>query len=307
MNAAKFGRIGDFEALLKIWNSQEKAKFQSCKELNQCESGSMTNRPVLRWHGGKSKLANWIIQHLPAHRCYVEPYSGAASVLMQKGRSRAEIYNDLDSEVVNVFRILRDRGPELLRLVELTPFSRSDFDLCYEATEDPLEKARRMLVRAAFGRASASATSPWKASFRSYSGAARTTTAAQDWANFPQALNDFTRRLAGVVIENKDALELMKEHDSKDSLFYVDPPYVASTRDLAQDYRHEMTEDQHESLADALKSLKGMVVLSGYRCELYDRLYQGWERVDHHAHADGASQRIESLWLSPNVPTGRLL
>ena len=152
-----------------------------------------------------------------------------------------EVYNDLDGEVVNVFRVLRDFGPELARLVNLTPFSRSEFDLCYVQTNDLIERARRMLVRAAFGRASASATSPWKASFRSYSGAARTTTGAQDWANYPQAMGDFTRRLAGVIIENKDALELMNEHDSADTLFYVDPPYVASTRDLAHDYRHEMT------------------------------------------------------------------
>ena len=267
----------------------------------------MTNRPVLRWHGGKSKLAHWIISHLPAHRCYVEPFSGAASVLMQKGRSKAEVYNDLDGEVVNVFRVLRDCGPELARLVSLTPFSRSEFDLCYVKTDDLIERARRMLVRAAFGRASASATSPWKASFRSYSGAARTTTGAQDWANYPQAMDYFTRRLAGVIIENKDALELVSEHDSADTLFYVDPPYVASTRDLAQDYKHEMTMDQHVALSESLMTIKGLVVLSGYRCELYERLYSGWERIDHHAHADGARQRIESLWLSPNVPSGRLL
>ena len=267
----------------------------------------MTKRPVMRWHGGKSNLANWIISNLPAHRCYVEPYSGAASVLMQKGRSKVEVYNDLDGEVVNVFRMLRDRGAELRRLVELTPFSRSEFDLCYEESDDLLEKARRMLVCAAFGRASASATSPWKASFRSYSGAARTTTGAQDWANYPMAMDDFTRRLAGVIIENMEALKLMKEHDSKDTLFYVDPPYVASTRDLAQDYKHEMTMDQHVALSESLMTIKGLVVLSGYRCELYERLYSGWERIDHHAHADGARQRIESLWLSPNVPSGRLL
>ena len=216
------------------------------------------------------------------------------------------VYWDERLTSVEAGRVLRDSGPELARLVSLTPFSRAEFDLCYINTDDLIERARRMLVRAAFGRASASATSPWKASFRSYSGAARTTTGAQDWANYPQAMHYFTRRLAGVIIENKDALELITEHDSADTLFYVDPPYAASTRDLAQDYKHEMTVIQHVALAKSLMTIKGLVVISGYRCDLYDQLYGAWERVDHSTHADGASERVESLWLSPNIPSGRL-
>lgn len=260
----------------------------------------MQIRPVLRWHGGKSKLASWIINQLPAHRCYVEPFAGAASVLMQKGRSKSEVYNDLDGEVCNVFQVLRDHGDELKRLVELTPFAQAEFDLCYQPIDDPIEKARRMLIRAAFGRASASATSPYKASFRNYSGAGRTTTAAQDWANYPCALTDFTKRLRGVVIENKDALSVIKEHDSKDTLFYVDPPYVAATRVAIEGYRCEMTDGEHQKLAEALRNVKGMVVLSGYSSPLYDRLFNGWRCTAVETHGDSASNRTEVLWFSPN-------
>ena len=246
-------------------------------------------------------LASWIVSHFPAHRCYVEPYSGAASVLMHKRPAKAEIYNDLDSDVVNLFRVLRDHGDELRQKLMLTPFARDEFDLAYEVIEEPVEKARRMLVRAAFGRASASASSPWKASFRSYTGAGRSTTAAQDWANYPSYILEFTNRLRGVIIENMDAMELIQQHDAPDTLFYLDPPYVASERDLAQDYRHEMTDVQHREMALALKSLKGLVVVSGYKSALYDELFEGWRREDTGTFSDGASKRIECIWLSPNI------
>jgi len=107
-----------------------------------------------------------------------------------------------------------------------------------------------------------------------------------------------------VVIENRDAVACMLQHDSPQTLHYVDPPYVHDTRSLrtrAPAYRHEMTDGQHELLASALRNLSGMVVVSGYRCDLYDRLYAGWQRIDIAAHADGARPRLESLWLSPNI------
>lgn len=261
----------------------------------------MTNRAILRYHGGKLQQANWIISHFPAHRCYVEPYAGAASVLMSKHPSRVEVYNDLDGDVVNLFRVIRDNSAELKEKIDLTPFARGEFDLAYEHTGEPVEKARRMLVRAAFGRASASASSPWKASFRSYSGAARTTTAAGDWANYSSYIAGFSRRLKGVIIENIDALDLMRQHDSRDTLFYLDPPYVSSSRDLAQDYRHEMNDAQHEAMAGVVHELKGMCIVSGYKTALYKKLFAAWRCVTTQAYADGGSSRQECLWLSPNI------
>ena len=122
--------------------------------------------------------------------------------------------------------------------------------------------------------------------------------------NYPDCLRLVIQRLRGVVIEHRDALDCMARHDSPDTLHYVDPPYVHSTRAFrarAHSYRHEMTDDQHVALAAAAHAA-GMVVLSGYRSELYDRLYAGWTRIDGRSHADGARPRIESLWLSPAVP-----
>lgn len=259
----------------------------------------MCKRPILRWHGGKWLLANWIISHLPKHRVYVEPFGGAASVLLRKPRSYAEIYNDMDGEVVNLFRVARDRGDELRRALELTPFARDEFEESYYESADPLEQARRTIARSFMGFGSNAHNKA--TGFRSNSNRSGTTP-AHDWRNYPQAFGDVIDRLRGVCIENRDAASVMLAHDGDETVHYVDPPYVASTRDKGSDYRHEMTDSDHKELAGLLCELRGKVVLSGYRSELYDALYGDWRRVDRRAHADGALDRVECLWFSANCP-----
>ncbi len=257
-------------------------------------------RPLVRYHGGKWILAPWIIEHFPAHRCYVEPFGGGGSVLLRKPRSYAEVYNDLDGEMVNLFRVVRDSGENLRRLLELTPFSRVDFRESYEASSDPLEQARRTVVRSFMGFGSNSHNK--NTGFRSNSNRSGTTP-AHDWRNYPGALGAIIERLRGVVIENRDAVEVMRTHDAETTLHYVDPPYVAATRDKGGDYRHEMTDEQHRALAAALSELKGAVIVSGYPSPLYDELFAGWQRVERRALADGAAERTEVLWLR-NVTLG---
>lgn len=258
-------------------------------------------RPICRYHGGKWKLAPWILSRLPAHKVYVEPFGGAASVLLQKERAYAEIYNDLAGEIVNLFAVARDRGQELVRLLELTPFAREEFVLSYEPSTDPLEQARRTLVRSFMGFGSAAATRK-ATGFRANSNRSGTTP-AHDWANYPAALRLTVERLQGVTIENKDAQSVMAQHDSAETLFYVDPPYVAATRDGGGDYLHEMTDADHADLAAFLQSLRGMVVVSGYHSDLYDRLFAGWHREERLAFADGALPRTEVLWFNESAAT----
>lgn len=257
----------------------------------------------MRYHGGKWKLAPWILRHLPQHRVYVEPYGGGGSVLLQKPRSYAEVYNDLDGEIVNLFRVARDHGEALARAAELTPFARAEFAEAYEPDDDPLEQARRTLIRAFMGFGSA-ATSGQVTGFRANSNRSGTTP-AHDWMNFPDHLRAVVQRLRGVVIENRDALDVMRHHDGPDTVHYVDPPYVHETRHMrerSQAYRHEMTDDQHREMVEVLASLRGAVVVSGYHCPLYDEIFEGWQRIDAAAHADGARDRVESLWLSRPCP-----
>ncbi|WP_067070344.1 DNA adenine methylase [Roseateles chitosanitabidus] len=262
-------------------------------------------RPALRYHGGKFRLASWIVGFFPAHRIYCEPFGGAASVLLLKDRSYAEIYNDLDLEVVNFFRVLRDAdlAEQLARAVYLTPFSRDEFRDSYAETDDPVEAARRTLVRSFMGFGTTTLRHN-RTGFRAK--ANRQTQPAQiDWTNYPAHVATFTERLRGVVIENRDALEILAQQDTAETLFYVDPPYPHETRSAIKShndkaYRHEMTTADHEALARTLHALKGMVVLSGYACELYDReLFPDWERHERVAMADGARERTEVVWLNP--------
>jgi DNA adenine methylase len=254
-------------------------------------------RPVLRWHGGKYLLAPWVLQHCPAHHVYVEPFGGAASVLLRKARSYAEVYNDLDHEVVNVFRVLQSQPGELERLLRVTPFAREEFVLSYERSADPLEQARRTIIRSFMGFGSNSHTTP--TGFRCNSNRSGSTP-AHDWVNYPDALAYFAERLAGVVLENRPALDVIRQHDSAATLHYVDPPYPFGTRSDAQaDYRHEMSDDDHRALAAVLRGVAGMVALSGYPCALYDEeLFPDWQRVERRALADGAKERTEVLWLN---------
>lgn len=254
-------------------------------------------RPVLRWHGGKWKLAPWIISHFPAHRVYVEPFGGAASVLMRKPRAYAEVYNDLDDEVVNLFAVLR--GPQAHELVEalrLTPFASSEFKAAYLPTDDAVERARRTVVKSfqGFGSNAVHRTS----GFRSNSNRLGTTP-ARDWRNYPEALPAIIDRLRGVTITCRDACEVMATHDAPEALHYVDPPYVMATRtDAGADYAHEMTDDQHADLLAFLRTIKGKVVLSGYPHPAYDAALSDWSRVERKALADGASERTEVLWMN---------
>lgn len=257
------------------------------------------SRPAMRYLGGKWQLAPWIIGNFPIHKTYVEPFGGAASVLLQKPRVHAEIYNDLDGEIVNLFRVLRTPtdGRELVRQVQLTPFSRHDYELAFQPAGDPIEQARRTLVKAGMGFGSNSIHK--RTGFRS--GFTRNgQVPAGDWAGMPAALLQIVDRLRGVIIEERPAAHVVAQYDTADTLFYVDPPYPHSTRGDDSRYRYEMTDEEHGELSSVLHGVRGMVIVSGYACELYDReLYADWQRVECNTHADGGRDRIEVLWIKP--------
>lgn len=258
-------------------------------------------RPMLRWHGGKWRMATWIMQHMPRHRVYVEPFAGAASVLLQKPRVYAEYLNDLDSDLVNLFRVLRDQeqSRRLIYLLELTPFARAEFIAAYESSDDPVERARRLCVRAFMGFGSASGNPQYKTGFRCKSFRSNTGPAT-DWRNYPAALSAVIDRLRGVTIESRPALEMIAALDTPQTLFYVDPPYPQSTRVSFGAYRHEMTDEQHAELATGLMNCQGYVLISGYRCDLYDYLFAGWAKVEKQSMSD-KGWRTECLWVSPRT------
>lgn len=267
---------------------------------------TILKRPVLRYHGGKWMLAPWIISQFPKHKVYTEVFGGAGSVLMRKCRSYAEVYNDKWGIVVNVFQVLRDPdlAKKLKRQLELTPFARDEFILCGDIQineiEDPIEKARRTIFRSFSGFGSAATNAEYSTGFRANANRSHTT-AAHDWANYPSHIESFVERLRGVVIENKHYASVLEQQDREHTLHYVDPPYVHETRNMRggnKNYAHEMTNEDHKEMAVVLKGLKGMVVLSGYECDLYEDLFGDWRKIRREAKADGAGKRIECLWLN---------
>jgi len=262
-------------------------------------------RPLMRYHGGKWRLAEWLISHFPPHEVYVEPFGGAASVLLQKERSYSEVYNDLDSGIVNVFRVLQDpqMRESLMQKLYFTPYAREEFELAYVDTDDMVESARRTIIRAQMGFGSGGATKGTtgfrRDTVRKYS------TAMMNWTQYLDALPPIVERMIGVQIENRPALDVIRTNDRPEVLFYVDPPYMHSTRVMdgtTRYYRHEMTEDDHAELLDCLKNVVGMVILNGYPSEMYESSLSGWTRREKQSRASasrGTSMRTEVIWINP--------
>lgn len=258
----------------------------------------MIKRPLLRYHGGKFILADWIISHFPEHKVYTESFGGGASVLLKKKRSYAEVYNDIDSEVVNLFKVCRQHGTELIRLLELTPYSRKEFIESYNIDCDEIELARKTLIRSFMGFGSGIG----KTGFRAASNRSGTTP-AHDWVNYPEALKLTIKRLQGVIIENRQAIDIIKQHDSFETLHYLDPPYKKSTRfkgEKTDVYKFELSDEDHCKLLNEVFKFNGMFIISGYDNELYNDILTGWKKSIRKALADGAKERIEVLWISPN-------
>ncbi len=265
-------------------------------------------RPALRYHGAKWVLSPWIVSCLPAdHDSYIEPFGGSAAVLLRKPRSNLEIYNDLDGDVVNFFKVLREREDELIRAIHWTPFAHAEQRLALEPTADPLERARRLYVRShlTISGPTAQWNSGWrrqKVFSRGRSGLGRMKPAAASFMETDH-LYQVAERLRGVIIEQADALEVIRRYENARAVFYIDPPYVVTTRKrwTASAYQHEMADGQHRVLAAVLHACRGMVVLSGYDGPLYQELFGDWRRLERQARTNGntAETATESLWLNP--------
>lgn len=267
-------------------------------------------KPPFPYYGAKGRLAPRIIDLIPEHRVYVEPFAGSAAVLFAKPKSPVEVINDLDHNVVTFFRALRDREDELVRALRFTPYARDEFaaaDLTEEGLDD-VERARRFFVRTTQGHnaAGSGGRAGWSNGIRSKHTDATATTGLVD------RLYQIADRLRTVVVDNRDALEVIAAHDAADTVFYLDPPYLSGTRQCGRDYAHEAdSDDFHRGLADALKNVAGTVLLSGYPSPLYEELYAGWDRLEVSVHRAATNSRgrtdvprgVEVIWS--NRPMSR--
>ncbi|WP_273845435.1 DNA adenine methylase [Rubrobacter calidifluminis] len=254
--------------------------------------------PVLKYPGAKWTLASWIVSHMPPHTVYVEPFFGSGAVLFRKPRSRVELVNDLDDRVVNLFRVLRERPDELERAVRLTPYSRTEYLASYERSEDPLEDARRFLVRSWQAHAlKVGGRSGWRYEISDVRGRP----ACGDWLTVPQRIQAAAERLSGVYIECRPAEEVIAAYSRSEAaertLFFIDPPYLLDSRPGY--YRHEMTAADHARLLGLLDAHPGPVLLSGYPHPLYEERLSHWHSTSREALAEKGRRRTEVLWLNP--------
>jgi DNA adenine methylase len=239
----------------------------------------MSTRPPFAYYGGKTMLADKIVELLPPHEHYVEPFAGSLAVLLAKPRSAMETVNDLDQDLVTFWRVLRDRPDDLERAMLLTPHSRAEQQASYDLdTPDELERARRVWVLLSQGRGGTMRRTGW----RFYRNPGGSTYSMPDYlAAYADRVPPCARRIHGVSLECRPALDVIADYGKHpDVLLYCDPPYVAATRNSAA-YRYEMGDlGEHRELAAALRECKASVVLSGYASQLYLDLYEGWHQVE---------------------------
>lgn len=265
-------------------------------------------RIVFGWYGGKFSHLDWLLPLLPKCHHYCEPFSGSGAVLLNRESSPVETYNDIDGDVVNFFRVLRDRHEELIRAIALTPFSREEYHRAiYGATHgiSDVERARRFYIKARQTRTGLAQT----ASLGRWANCKDTSRAGMSgvvsrWLGGIDALDDIAQRLIRVQIENRPAIDVIRLYDSPTTLFYCDPPYLHATRGDAKAYGFEMDEGQHWEFAEAVNECKGMVAVSGYNHPLMDELFRPgrWFKTmgaDKTIHSTKGT-RQEGLWTNFN-------
>ena len=251
-------------------------------------------KPLLKYPGGKWRISKWIIDHFPEHKVYLEPFFGSGAVFFNKQPSYIETVNDIDGNIVNLFRVCRDFPKQLATAINLTPFARDEFISCYEMkVDDPIERARRTIVRyhQSFGTSNSSRNS-WR-NVQTYGGPR----CATMWNYLPQAVIECCERIKEAQIENTDALELIKRYDDENTLIYCDPPYLPSLRKKNM-YASEMDENQHRALLKVICKSKSKIIISGYDSQLYNDMLAGWNSDTIETTAQMGLHRVEKIWFN---------
>lgn len=249
---------------------------------------------ILHYPGSKWSMAEWINSQMPEHTTYLEPFFGSGAVLFNKPPSVLETINDIDGEVVNLFRVIRDNPDELARRVYWTPYAREEYKLSHNPAEDDVERARKMLVRCWQSiRVKTGSISGWKCR-----GTADDSYRIKQWNDIPEKIEAVAIRLKDVQIECRPATEVIPRYNRSDVLIYADPPYLLETRNGAI-YQNEMTNEDHTELIKVLDSHTGPVLLSGYTHPLYESLLGHWHREEQKQIIENGTARTEVLWVNP--------
>lgn len=251
-------------------------------------------KAILKYPGGKWRIAEWIINQFPAHKVYCEPFFGSGGVFFNKAPSAIETINDIDGNVVNLFKVCRERPAELASVLALTPWARDEYKNCYDMTVgDEVERARRTVVRfhQSFGTSNSS-----RASWRNVQTAGGPRVAEQ-WKQLPEIVFSVCERMKDAQIENIDAFTLIERYNNPETLLYIDPPYLQSLRKRNL-YKHEMKDSRHIELLELLKASKSKICLSAYDSELYNDMLEGWYSLEKETIAQKGLPRTEKLYMN---------
>ena len=265
------------------------------------------------WYGGKFSHLDWLLPQLPECFHYCEPFAGSGAVLLNRDPSPVETYNDIDGEVVNFFKVLREEKDALIEQIALTPFSREEFGMACELdpNQTNLERARRFYIRARQVRTGLAQT----ASIGRWANCKNTSRSGMSgvvsrWLGGIEQLDFIAERLLRVQIENRPAIDVIKQYDSKETLFYCDPPYIHETRGDTKSYGYEMTDYDHKELSITLNSIEGLAAISNYECELMEELYPSskWTKIRSAEKTIHSTKDIrqEVLWVNYNIEKTKL-
>lgn len=268
------------------------------REAKRSQAVSMSNA-VIKYPGAKWGVAPWVISHFPEHRSYLEPFFGSGAVLFTKSRSAIETVGDIDGEIVNLFEWIKTDPERLAHEIYFTPYARAEYDRAWaeQYTEkDSFKRAVNFYIRMMQGHGFR--TTGEKVGWKNDVQGREAAYAAKSWCKTPEIIMEAAERLRGVQIENRPAVELIRRFNYPNVLIYADPPYLLSTRQRRKQYRHEMTDDDHVELLEALKAHKGPAIISGYDSDLYNRELKGWYKDGRTSFTQTASRRKEIIWMN---------
>ena len=270
---------------------------------------------TIGWYGGKAHLVKHLLQLIPPHKIYLEVFGGGAALLLSKQPARLEIYNDIDSNLYNLFRVIRDDKlfPIFLHKVKWTLYSREEWRRArksYRYANNPVEKAVRffIVVRQSFAKTG-----------NSWSYNLTVKSPSLSYFSIIDELEVIHKRLRNVQIENLDWKECMRKYNNESVFLYGDPPYVKEARRLKSGvYSHEFTKEDHVEFVEfLLNEWQGKALISGYKNPIYEGLEKaGWIRKDieialfasgkpttHNPKQRKRDKVIESVWMNYKLKT----
>lgn len=250
---------------------------------------------LVEYPGAKYRIADWICSHFPEHKVYLEPYLGSGAVFFRKEPTRIETLNDLDGEVTNFFRVIREQSEELICLLEMTPWSREEYEAVFLDTgqDSEVERARKFAIRCMMGMGT---SIRYQNGFR-FTRAASGPWVTKRWRELPETLSQAAMRLKNAQIENRPAKELICKYNTSDTLLYIDPPYLQKTRKRCL-YKQEMDEQDHAELLELLVNHQGKIVISGYENALYNEKLRGWRKAQKRTQTLQGATRTETIWMN---------